>query len=71
MKFTTRDKDNDRWPTDNCANRVAVNSGGWWYNSCANIYLNNQYKHKYGVYLNRKYHSPSFIEMKMRPKNCT
>ena len=71
MKFTTRDKDNDRWPNDNCANRVAVNSGGWWYNSCGTIYLNNQYKHKYGVSLNRKYHSLSFIEMKMRPKNCT
>ena len=56
MKFTTRDKDNDRWPTENCANRVAVNSGGWWYNSCAAIYLNNQYKHKYVANPNGQYH---------------
>ena len=72
MKFTTRDQDNDRW-SHNCANPVDHSgiSGGWWYNQCAAILPNNQYKQKYGIYLNGQYHSPSFIEIKIRPKNCT
>ena len=72
MKFTTRNKDNDRW-FRNCAIPADHSgiSGGWWYNRCAPIYPNNQYKHKYGISLNYQWHSPSFIEMKMRPKNCT
>ena len=72
MKFTTRDKDNDRW-SRNCAIPAEHSgiSGGWWYNRCARIFPNNQYKQGFGIYLNSQWHSPSFIEMKMRPKNCT
>ena len=72
MKFTTRDQDNDRGSNYNCA--ITANSsrsGGWWYNSCAYIYPNSQYNNKYAIKLNYQYHSLSFIEMKIRPTNCT
>jgi hypothetical protein len=36
MKFTTKDKDNDRHPS-NCANTYKV---GWWYNFCFGSDLN-------------------------------
>ena len=67
VKFSTRDKDNDQWP-GNCTNHI---SGGWWYNKCAHISPNNQYKQKNGAYLNSQWHSLSLTKMKMRPKNCT
>ena len=72
MKFTTRDQDNDR-RGNNCAIPAENSgiSGGWWYNSCAHIFPNNQYKHKYGIYLNHEWHLLSFIEIKIRQKNCT
>ena len=72
MKFTTRDQDNDRWHR-NCADPADHNgiNGGWWHNNCANIFPNNQYKHKYGIVLNGQWHSLPFIEMKIRLKNCT
>ena len=72
MKFTTIDKDNDRW-SRNCANPTEHSgiTGGWWYNRCAEIYPNNQYKHVYVIALNGWYHSPSFIEIKIRSKTCT
>ena len=67
MKFTTRDQDNDRWP-GNCAN--SGRRSGWWYNHCA--YMNaNSYNYKYGIYLNGQFYSLTFIEIKIRPKNCT
>ena len=73
MKFTTRDHDNDRWSNRNCgipAQHSGV-SGGWWYNYCGSIFPNNQLNHKIGVYLNGQWHSLSFIEIKIRSKNCT
>ena len=64
MKFTTRDQDNDYWSNYNCAIPAHRGlSGGWWYNRCAEIFPNNQYKHKHGVRLNRQWHSLPFIEM--------
>ena len=72
MKFTTRDQDNDLWSDYNCAIPAHNgNSGGWWYNFCAAMHLNSQYKYKYGLYLNGQWHSLPFIEIKIRPKNCT
>ena len=72
MKFTTRDQDNDRSPTHNCAiPAYSSRSGGWWFNHCSVIYLNCQYKYKYAVLLNGQWHSLPFIEIKIRPKNCT
>ena len=68
MKFTTRDKDNDRWSSGNCA--IPTN-GGWWYNRCTYTNPNNQYNNKYGMLLNDQWHVLPFIEIKIRPKNCT
>ena len=68
MKFTTRDRDNDRLPTGNCA---ASTRGGWWHNRCAYIYPNGQYNSKHVILLSDQWHSSPFIEMKIRPKNCT
>ena len=71
MKFTTRDQDNDRLSSGNCAVPADHNgiSGGWWYNECAHIF---QYKYKdYGIVLNHRWHSLPFIEIKIRPRNCT
>ena len=72
MKFTTRDQDNDRSSNGNCA-IPAYNgrSGGWWYNWCAHIFPNNQYNYKNTIWLNGQWHLLPFIEMKIRPKNCT
>lgn len=41
MGFTTRDKDNDRWPHSNCALDY---KGAWWYKLCAASNLNALYK---------------------------
>ena len=68
MKFSTRDKDNDRWSTGNC---VAPTNGGWWYNRCTDIYPNILYNNKRAMYLNGQSHSLPFIEIKIRPKSCT
>ena len=71
MKFTTRDQDNDRW-NKNCAIPTHNGrSGGWWFNDCAHIYPNSQYNYKYAMYLNDQWHSLPFMEIKIRPKNCT
>ena len=68
MYFTTKDNDNDLW-SKNCANYHGP-GGGWWHRQCVNIQPNVLYKGTYGVYLNGKWHSVSFIEMKIRPHNC-
>ena len=74
MKFTTKDRDNDRRSNGNCAvNGHGGNDGGWWYNSCAHILLNYQYKNtkSYSLYLNREFLDlPPFIEMKIKPITC-
>ena len=67
MKFSTRDQDNDRWPTGNCA----ASNGGWWYNRCTDIFPNREYNHKSAIKLNGQWHALPFIEMKIRPKNCS
>ena len=67
MKFTTRDQDNDLL-RGSCA---ASTNGGWWYNKCGHIYPNSQYNNKHAIHLNDQWHSLPFIEMKIRPKNCT
>ncbi|KAM7361902.1 angiopoietin-related protein 1-like [Cochliomyia hominivorax] len=42
-KFSTKDKDNDKHDTTNCAQRFA---GAWWHNSCHNSNLNGKYGDK-------------------------
>ncbi|ALC44119.1 maker713 [Drosophila busckii] len=51
MKFTTYDRDNDKWEKHNCA--MDYMSGGWWYRSCANWYVskNSQYSNKELIFL--------------------
>ena len=68
MPFTTRDRHNDKWGR-NCAVYFVGDSGGWWYNACSYILLNNQYKNTYGIYLSG-WKALSFTEMKIRPLNC-
>ena len=72
MKFTTKDRDNDQNHSGNCAVKShGGNAGGWWYSNCAHILPNHQYKHADSLYFNNKWlHSPSFIEMKIKPINC-
>ena len=70
MKFTTKDRDNDRW-SGNCAiSANGGNTGGWWYNQCSYIHVNHQYKSLYSIYLNGKWHPLPFIEMKIKPTTC-
>ena len=72
MKFTTKDRDNDKKSGENCAiSGNGNNAGGWWYRSCSLIQLNHQFKHNYLIHLNRKWHSLIFIEMKIRPITCS
>ena len=70
MKFTTRDRDNDKWTTHNCAVHIVGIAGGWWYNSCSNIFPNHQYNNIYSVYLSGQWYSLPFIEIKIRPLKC-
>ena len=70
MKFTTKDRDNDK-NGGNCAvNRDGNNAGGWWHNSCSLIHINHQYKHQYSIRLNGKWYSLPFVEMKIKPITC-
>ena len=71
VNFTTKDRDNDLHSYSNCAVRSGAGSdgGGWWYKSCTHVYINHQYK-KIRINLNRKWHSISFTEMKIRPHSC-
>ena len=72
MKFTTKDRDNDK-SSNNCAVKSGhgKDTGGWWYNNCANILPNHQYKHNLALSLNSKYYPlPPFIEMKIKPYKC-
>ena len=69
MPFTTKDRDNENW-SRNCAEDRVGHAGGWWYNFCTHIFLNNQYKNHYGIAVNNFWKQLSFVEMKIRPINC-
>ena len=72
MKFTTKDRDNDRWSSNCAARDNGGNAGGWWYNVCSNIFINHQYKNSrsYSLSLNGKAFLLPFIEMKIKPITC-
>uniref|UniRef100_A0A1X7UEG4 Fibrinogen C-terminal domain-containing protein n=1 Tax=Amphimedon queenslandica TaxID=400682 RepID=A0A1X7UEG4_AMPQE len=75
MKFTTKDKDNDKRGGSNCAND---HPGAWWYNNCYSALLNAPYSHSSsvsawtGVIWNAfkgNSYSLKFTEMKVRRHN--
>ena len=73
-KFSTYDNDNDQ-SNGNCAAQTnnAKDNGGWWYSNCWHSNLNIQYNPgQYGsMYLAGTWYNPRWIEMKIRPLNCT
>ena len=69
MYFTTKDRDNDRHDSINCAVRP-FGTGGWWYNGCGGMWPNSNFESRYGIHLNRKWHSFRFMEIKIQPNNC-
>ena len=73
MKFTTKDRDNEKYRSGNCAVKSGegTNVGGWWHRYCSLIHVNHQYKHKFSIYPNGAYHSLPFIEMKIKPVTCS
>ena len=74
QKFSTYDNDNDK-SSGNCAAQAnrAKDNGGWWYNQCWNINLNIKYNPaQFGsMYLASGWYNPRWVEMKIRPLNCT
>ena len=66
-RFTSHDRDNDTWSSNNCAS--AYGTGGWWYNDCGVIYL-NEGRGQVRMFINGAYHYPTFLEMKIRPLDC-
>ena len=65
MKFSSRDRENHFRSEYNCG----LVRGGWWHNRCSSIQLNQKYNHIY-LYLNHQVHSPTSLQMKIKPKNC-
>ena len=76
-KFSTYDNDNDQL-SSNCAAKIggAKDNGGWWHygGGCWNINLNENYGDSnqiWSIYLAGTWYNPRWIEMKIRPLNCT
>ena len=70
MRFTTRDRDNDKWHLNCAIHQGDINAGGWWYNSCGYINPNRVYNNMYTAYINGQWYSLPFIKIKIRPVNC-
>ena len=75
QKFSTYDNDNDAISNTNCAAKIGNNigNGGWWYNNCWLINPNAKFYPLEGalMYLAGTWYNPRWIEMKIRPINCT
>ena len=70
MGFTTFGKDNDKYPSYNCA---VYFKGAWWYNDCGDSNLNGLWGHSDNYQSAHWYsltysNSVSFSEMKLRPR---
>ena len=74
-KFSTYDNDNDALNNSNCAEKSGKNigNGGWWYNNCWLINPNAKFYPREGaiMYFAGTWYNPRWIEMKIRPLNCT
>ena len=70
MKFTTKDRDNDKWGSNCAVTANSGNAGGWWYKSFSWIHPNHRYNNLHSIDLNGKWHSLPFIEMKIKPITC-
>ena len=72
MNFTTKDGDNNDNYDGSCALLLGLKEplGGWWYNSCSHITPNIIYNHRYGMQLNKNWHTLPYIEIKLRPHKC-
>ena len=74
MAFTTKDRDNDRWGSDECS---LWSGGAWWFDNCHNSNLNGKYLGEkfdlkgvtWRLFTNDKYLSLKFSEMKLRPSS--
>lgn len=68
MRFSTKDRDNDRRVTANCA---LENSGGWWYDNCYSALLTNA-NQIYWKGLCTEVNSCSLASIMIRPnrQNC-
>uniref|UniRef100_A0A182F1U1 Fibrinogen C-terminal domain-containing protein n=1 Tax=Anopheles albimanus TaxID=7167 RepID=A0A182F1U1_ANOAL len=74
MKFSTSDRDNDNSANGNCAMDW---DGGWWFNSCGNVYLNGLYRNVSGneedniswYHFNDDWRGLSYTRMLLRPLN--
>ena len=70
MKFTTRDRDNDKSPLNCAVHHIGNHAGGWWHRYCSYMLPNHQYNNYFSVNLNGQWHSLPFIELKIRPLDC-
>ena len=66
LRFTSPDHGNDLVP-GNCA----LSHGGWWYRGCSAVLLNKDYQARITILLNGQWHALPFVEMKIRPLNCS
>ena len=75
MKFSTRDNDNDKWSSGECAE---TNHGAWWFYGCLYSHLNGRYHRNPVVSIANGtiwyhwkgwYYSLKFTEMKTRRNN--
>ena len=71
MKFSTKDRDNDRSGSHCAVKHHGSNAGGWWYNSCSNLHPNHQYNSTYSMYLSSKWYALPFIEIKIKQSDCS
>ena len=71
MKFTMKDRDNDKYGGKCAVRGDDINAGGWWHNRCSHIHVNHQYKHKFSIQLNRAWYSLPFIEVKIKLGTCS
>ena len=66
MRFSSHDRDHDNFQRGNCGKVW----GGWWHNACSQMFLTHA-DGQVRMFLNRSWHFLPFVEMKIRPLDCT